>query len=247
VLSVGSVIQAGVPSSRWGVGLRQSLALLAALALCPLAALVIGGDGDAPIARAEAVMAAERFLGIHVEPAVHTWARAHPDLLTTASAFYVLAHVPVAGWALTWTWFLRRERFALVRDTFLWTQGILVAIYLLLPTAPPRLVPGTGFADTLTGLWGKEFADSAHVLQSPFAAVPSGHVAFALVASGVFARMGDMRWLRGFGWTYAPVVVAVTVITANHFLFDAIAAACVVACAYRLAAKRSIPNRSRPS
>ena len=236
VPSVGRVIHR-VPSSRWRVGLRQSLALLGALALCPIAALVIGGDADAPIARAEALIAAERLLGIYVEPAVHTWARAHPDLLMTASAFYVLAHVPVAGWALIWTWFLRRDRFALVRDTFLWTQGILVAIYLLVPTPPPRLVPGTGFADTLTGLWGREFADSAHVLQSPFAAVPSGHVAFALVASGVFARMGDMRWLRVFGWAYAPVVVAVTVVTANHLLFDAVAAACVVGCAYRLAAK----------
>ena len=224
---------------RWGVGLWQGLLPLGALALCPLAALLIGSDADAPIARAEALIEAERWLGIHVEPAVHAWGRGHPGLLTAASVFYVVAHVPVAGWALTWTWFLRRDRFDLVRDTFLWTQALLVVLYVLVPTAPPRLVPDAGFTDTLTGLWGREFADSAHTLQSPFAAVPSGHVAFALIASGVFARLGDMAWLRAFGWVYAPIVVAVTVVTANHLLLDTIAAACVVGCAYRLATRRS--------
>jgi len=220
------------------LGTRQTLALLGALALCPVAALLIGDDPAEPIARARALIAAEQALGIHVEPAVHGWALAHRDLMRAASAFYVLAHVPVAGWALIWTWFLRRDRFALVRDTFLWTQVLLVAIYVLVPTAPPRLVPGAGFADTLTGLWGREFADSAHALQSPFAAVPSGHVAFALVAGGVFARMGDMAWLRAFGWAYAPAVAAVTVATANHLLIDVVAAAGVAGCAYALAARR---------
>jgi hypothetical protein len=234
---MAGITRTGAPRG-WGVGLWQGLLPLGALALCPLAALLIGSDADAPIARAEALIAAERWLGIHVEPAVHAWGRGHPGLLMAASVFYVVAHVPVAGWALTWTWFLRRDRFTLVRDTFLWTQALLVLIYVLVPTAPPRLVPGAGFTDTLTGLWGRELADSAHTLQSPFAAVPSGHVAFALIASAVFARLGDMAWLRAFGWAYAPVVVVVTVVTANHLLLDTIAAACVVGCAYRLAGRR---------
>ena len=222
---------------RIGMGWRQSVTLLAALALCPLAALVIADDATGPVARAEALMDAERALGVYVEPAAHGWAVGHPELLTAASAFYVLAHVPVAGWALVWTWFLRRDRYRLVRDTFLWTQALLVVIYLLVPIAPPRLVPGAGYTDTLTGLWGKEFADSAHVLQSPFAAVPSGHVAFALIAGGVFVKLGDRAWLRAFGWLYAPVVVVVTVITANHLLLDAFAAGVVVAGALGLASR----------
>jgi hypothetical protein len=234
-------------SRPWPVGLGQSLLPLGALALCPLAALLIGSDAGAPIARAESLIAAERALGIHVEPAVHAWGRGHPGLLMAASVFYVFAHVPVAGWALTWTWFLRRDRFALVRDTFLWTQAILVAIYVIVPTAPPRLVPDAGFTDTLTGLWGHEFADSAHLLQSPFAAVPSGHVAFALIAGGVFACLGDMAWLRAFGWVYAPLVVAVTLVTANHLLLDAVAAACVVGCAYRLASSGALRRAVRGS
>jgi PAP2 superfamily protein len=224
---------------RLTAGTGHGVALLGALALCPLATLVIGSDAAEPIARARALMAVERALGIAVEPAVHAWTLQHPDLMAVAGAFYVFTHVPVAGWALVWTWFLRRDRFRLVRDMFLWTQLLLVSLYVLVPTAPPRLVPGAGYTDTLTTLWGREFAESTHVLQSPFAAVPSGHVAFAVVAGGVFATLGDRGWLRAFGSLYPPLVVAVTVATGNHLLLDAAAAIVVVGAAAGLAARRS--------
>ncbi len=219
---------------RLHAGSRQVLLLLAALALCPVAALLIGDDPASPVERARWLVAFERDLGIYWEPAIHGWAVAHRELMTAASVFYVAAHVPVAGWALIWTWYVRRDRFAVVRDTFLWTQVLLIVLYVLVPTAPPRLIPDAGFTDTLTGLWGREMADSAHMLQSQFAAVPSGHVAFALVAGAVFARLGDMAWLRVFGWSYPVAVVVVVVLTGNHLLVDAAAAAAVVAAAYRL-------------
>ena len=138
---------------------------------------------------------------------------------------------------------MRRDRFGLVRDAFLWTQVLLVVLYVLVPTAPPRLVPGAGFADTPSGLWGREVADSAHLLQSPFAAVPSGHVAFALVAGLTFGRLGDVAWLRVFGVLYPPLVVAVTVVTGNHLLLDAAASILVVAAACGLARSTAIRLR----
>ena len=217
---------------------NQAAVLLAALGLCPVAALLIGDDPGGAVARGRALIALESDLGVFVERGVHRWALGHPWLMTVAGVFYVVAHVGVAGWALVWTWFVRRDRFARVRNAFLWTQGLLVAAYVAVPTAPPRLVPGAGFADTLSGLWGKEAADSAHVLQSPFAAVPSGHVAFALVAGIAFARLGDLAWLRAFGWVYPPLMVLVTIVTGNHLLFDALAAAVVAAVACLLASRR---------
>jgi hypothetical protein len=209
-------------------GAVQVLALLAALALCPVAALLIGDDPAAPVERARWLMGAERTLGIYVEPAAHAWALRRPALMDALGVLYVVAHIGVAGWALVWTWFVRRDRFPVVRDAFIATQLLLVVVYVLVPTAPPRLVPGAGYTDTLSGLWGREAADSAHLLQSAYAAVPSGHVAFALLAGLTFARLGDMAWLRAFGWIYPPAMVGVTVLTGNHLLFDAAAAALVV-------------------
>src|SRR5215213_3194552 len=190
-------------------GVRQLLLLCAALALCPLASLVIGDASAAPIQRGRALPAAEASLGLRFEPSLHGWTARQPLLMELAGLFYIFAHIAVAAWALIWTWWLRRDRFALVRDVFLVTQLLTVAFYVALPTAPPRLVPGAGVSDTLAGLWGREVADSAHLLQSPYAAMPSGHVAFALVAGATFAAIGDRRWLRAFGWAHPPAMAAV--------------------------------------
>jgi hypothetical protein len=230
-----------------GRGAREAATLLGALALCPVAALAIGDDAAGPVARGQAVAELERSLGVFTEPALHAWALGHGWLLDAAGVFYVWAHVPVAGWALVWTWFLRRDAFPRVRDAFLWAQLLLVALYVAVPTAPPRLLPGAGFSDTLTGLWGQGLADSAHLLQSPYAAMPSGHVAFALLAGGTFALLGDRRWLRAFGWLYPPLVVLVTVVTANHFWLDAVAAAAVVALSVALARFRPWQTSRRTS
>ena len=228
-------------------GVREAALLLAALALCPLASLAIGTDAARPVARAEAVAAFERSLGLFFEPAVHGWTADHGWLLTLTGVFYVWAHVPVAGWALIWTWYLRRDAYPVVRNAFIAAQVALIAIYVAVPVAPPRLLAGQGFSDTLTGLWGNELADSAHLLQSPFAAMPSGHVAFALLAGGTFALLGDMRWLRIFGWLYPPLVVAVTIATANHFWLDAAGAVALVALSVWLATVRPWLTSKRTS
>jgi PAP2 superfamily len=226
-----------------GSGRRQVLLVLAALALCPVAAWLIGDHPPGAIARGAALADAERWLGVHVEPAVAGWGHRHGTFMALVTVFYLGAHVPVAGWALIWTWYLRRDRFRQVRDTFLWLQGLLVACWVALPTAPPPLVPGSGVPDELADTGGGGPAAVAHVLQSPFAAMPSGHVAFALVAGAVFVRLGDQAWLRWFGWAYPGLVVAVTVVTGNHLLLDAGGAALVTLVAVQLASPR--PARAR--
>ena len=228
-------------------GARQALVLLAALALCPVAALLIGSDPAEPVARGLALVEAQRDLGLLFEPALHAWLLARDDLLAAANVFYVWAHVPVAGWALVWTWMLRRDVFFAVRDAFLWTQLLLVACYVALPTAPPRLLGVEGFSDTLAGMWGRGLADSAHLLQSPYAAMPSGHVAFALVAGLTFARYGDQPWLRVFGWAYPPLVALVTFATGNHLWLDAAGAVAVAAVSVLLARVRPWPRSKRTS
>ena len=214
--------------------MRSVLLLVSTLALCPLGALLIGRDASAAVRRAESLAEAERSLGLYFEPDLHVWALGRPWLMTTAGAFYVFAHIGVAAWVLAWTWHLRRDVFPLVRDTFLATQVLTVALYALVPTAPPRLVPGSGFRDTLAGLWGREAAESAHLLQSPFAAMPSGHVAFALIAGVTFACVGDQAWLRAFGVVYPLLVIAVTIVTGHHLWLDAAGAVAVVAAGFGL-------------
>jgi hypothetical protein len=199
----------------------------AALALCPAAAALAPSDPSAPVARARAIAAAERGLGVFVEPALHGWVGRHAGLLAIACVFYVWAHLPIAVGPLVWAWLERPAAFAAARDTFVVAQVLTVAGNLLVPTAPPRMLGDLGFRDTLAGFWGHGAADASHVVQSPYAAVPSGHVVFALVASGTVAALAGSRVVRGLAVAYPALVVAVTVATANHFLLDAAAAVVV--------------------
>jgi hypothetical protein len=206
---------------------RDAMPVAAALALCPLAAALAPRDPSAPVARAEAIAAFERRLGVFVEPAAHGWLADRASLLTVACLVYVWAHLPMAIGPLVWAWLERPAAFAAARDTFVLAQVLTVAGYLLLPTAPPRLLGDLGFRDTLAGVWGTGAADASHLVQSPYAALPSGHVVFALVAGGTVAALARPLAVRALAVLYPALVVAITVATANHFLADALAAVVV--------------------
>jgi hypothetical protein len=87
---------------------------------------------------------------------------------------------------------------------------VVVAGYLLVPTAPPRMLRG-----------GPEPASWAHSLQSQYAALPSGHVAFAVVVAGVVGL--QVRALRRVAPLYPLLVSAVVIATGNHLWIDAVA------------------------
>ena len=97
--------------------------------------------------------------------------------------------------------------------------------YVAWPVAPPRMAPELGFSDTLTTVYGAGGETLAHSVQSPYAAMPSGHVAFACVAAGTVFALVRSRALRVGAVLYVALVVAVIVATANHFWLDAVGGA----------------------
>ncbi len=207
--------------------LHSATAVALALALCPLAALVTTRDPAAPVARARALVDFERSLGLYVEHDLYLWLQRHDGLLAAAGAFYLWAHISALIGVLVATWCLRPERFARLRDGFLCTQVLVVAGYVAIPLAPPRLVPGLGYGDTLSQLVGGDGASLAHAVQSPYAAMPSGHVAFAvIVAVGLWA-LSSRRTIRACAIGYALAVTLVVLATANHLWIDAAAGALV--------------------
>jgi hypothetical protein len=67
-------------------------------------------------------------------------------------------------------------------------------------------------------------ADSVTVdaLFNPYAAVPSMHIAFALMIGLPLAQLVRSRAARGF-WAGYPLLMAfVIIVTANHFIIDAV-------------------------
>lgn len=203
--------------------MRDAVLVLTALALCPVVALL--APDEAPLDRTYALADAERALGLFVEPAVHEWVAARPALLTAAGLFYVWVHLPATIGALVWARLERPHAFPFARNVFLATQAFTVLGYLAFPVAPPRMAPELGFTDTLAAVYGTGGETLAHSVQSPYAAMPSGHVAFALVAAGTVFFFVRSRVLRVGAVLYVALVVAVIIGTANHFWLDAVGGA----------------------
>jgi membrane-associated phospholipid phosphatase len=101
--------------------------------------------------------------------------------------------------------------------------------YTVFPTAPPRFLPEWGFTDTVANFVGETAENSANVLYNPFAAVPSMHVAFALMIAIPAFMLVRNRVLKALWLAYPFVVTLVVMVTANHYWLDAALGALVAA------------------
>jgi membrane-associated phospholipid phosphatase len=106
---------------------------------------------------------------------------------------------------------------------FMVAMGVALVAYAVFPTAPPRFMPEWGFSDSVADFTGVEATStSANLLFNPFAAVPSMHVAFALMLAFPMLRILRNRWLRAFWMVYPALVTFAVVATANHWWLDAL-------------------------
>ena len=111
------------------------------------------------------------------------------------------------------------------------TQTLAVIGYLLVPTAPPRMVQELGYDR------GPGPGDSGigSVVQSPFAAMPSGHTAFALVVAGTAWSLSPSPMVRAAAVLYPPAVVVEIMGTGDHIWLDALGGAVVAGLGYTVA------------
>ena len=105
-------------------------------------------------------------------------------------------------------------------------------------------MPEWGFTDSVAAFTGVNAdSGSADLLFNPFAAIPSMHVAFALMLGATMARIDAAAGRRCCGRAYAPVVTFVVVATANHWWLDgflgAVVALVAALCAHGLFAPRA--------
>jgi len=186
-------------------------------------------DGQAGLAfeNARTLVDIERSLGLFFEPGLQAWARGEDWLLTFANWMYVNSHFVVTTTFLIWLYLARNHAFYFVRNMFMVSMVLALIGYLAYPTAPPRFLPEWGFTDTVASFVGDSAESTADVLYNPFAAVPSMHVAFALMISIPAIRLVRRRPLKVFWAVYPAIVTFVVVVTANHYWFDAVVGALV--------------------
>jgi len=213
---------------------EAAIALTAYAAYLAVRGIVWNDRGRARALRnGRSIVAVEQRLGIDSEPRVQAIAVRAPRFVDLLNVSYAAGNVALSvGW-LSWLYRCgdddyRRERRAMA---IAFTSAL--PFFLAFPTAPPR--KQEGFVDTLAS----RGIDIEHPLlvrfYNPIAAMPSHHVAFAVVTGAGLATRADSVAGRIMFRTYAPLIAFVVVATGNHYVLDAVVGAALGNLARRLA------------
>ncbi|HEY1359892.1 MAG TPA: phosphatase PAP2 family protein [Thermoleophilaceae bacterium] len=216
--------------SGWFDALRQIALFGGAYYLYRIVRGIVDGQAGLAFENARAVVDAERGLHLFFEPGLQSWTREHATAVVwVANWMYVNSHFIVTTTFLIWLYLARNHAYYFVRNMFMIAMGLALVGYVVFPTAPPRYLPEWGFADTVANFVGDSAEQSANVLYNPFAAMPSMHVAFALMIAVPAIMLIKNRVLKVLWAVYPAIVAFVVVVTANHFWLDAAVGAMVAA------------------
>jgi PAP2 superfamily len=219
------VLQARVLPRGWLDALRQVSLFGAAYVGYRLVRGLAEGDANAAFAHARDLISLERGMHLFVEPSIQAWASGSHFVMLLASWLYVNAQGSITIGALLYLYLRHNRNFYFVRNMFMIAMGIALVGYLVFPTAPPRFLPEWGFTDSVTDFTPVHVVDSSAAstaLFNPYAAVPSMHVAFALMIGWPLALLSRRSFVRVLWILYPFVMTFVIVVTANHFILDAL-------------------------
>jgi membrane-associated phospholipid phosphatase len=219
---------------------------------------VAEGKQAVAFANGQQIIDFERSTHTFFEPGLQALLLPERWLIDLANFMYMNSHFALTVGFLVWLYLRRNDSFYFVRNMFMVAMGLALVGYVLYPTAPPRLFPEAGFVDTIT-----DFSNVNHdsalvkVFINPYAAVPSMHIAFALMIGIPGFQLARHVWAKAFWAVYPLLVFWVVVVTANHYWLDAAAGAAVAATsaivAHRLLARarpeawswRTAPSEAR--
>ncbi len=225
MLARARLVQARVLPHGWLDALRQVSLFASAYFAYRLVRGLVEHNANVAFAHSKDLISLERTLHLFVEPSIQAWASGSHAAMLAASWLYVNAQTSITIGALLYLYMRHNRNFYFVRNMFMIAMAIALVGYTVFPTAPPRFMPEWGFIDSVsdfTGVRVSHASASASALFNPYAAVPSMHVAFALMIGWPLARLAKTRVVRVL-WLFYPLLMTfVIVVTANHFLLDAL-------------------------
>lgn len=178
---------------------------------------------------AEWIIHLERTLHLDIEGSVQRFSESVWGLNEVSSFLYINVQTTVTFTALAYVYGRHPQAFAFVRNVFVLTWGLAIVGFLLMPTAPPRLIAGLGLHDSVATFTGVDpTAPRVSKFYNPYAAVPSLHVGVAVIVGTSLALLCKHRAVRAFWALYPPMVTFLVMATGNHYLFDAAAGAATV-------------------
>ena len=134
---------------------------------------------------------------------------------TAVSWTYWNSEFTVVGLAVLWVYLRRHDSFARFRNSILLANMIGLVGYVVMPTAPPRLL-GLGFVDA-------HHDGLVQLAANPYAAMPSLHAADSLIVGIVLALVVRHWWAKAFWLVWPAWVWFAVMATGNHFWLDILA------------------------
>lgn len=196
--------------------------------------VVLRSEGRARARRnAERIFALEERAGLAVEPACQRASLRIPGLAHALNMGYPVLNV---GLTVGWLLVLHRRRdpqYLRLRRACVTAHLGAQPVFWLAPVSPPRTLPT--HVDTLAEISGLDLEHPLLVrFYNPIAAMPSLHVAFAVITALAVAERTSTRRVASGVVLYPAAVTAVVVATGNHFVLDTAAGAALGAVAWRL-------------
>ncbi len=166
----------------------------------------------------------EQQLGIAVEQSVNHAVNSVTWLVVGMNYYYATLHFVVTLGVLVWLYRSHPGRYAATRLVLFATTGVALVGYYLYPLAPPRLMNGGHFIDTVMvhETWGSMASGDLKNMSNQYAAMPSMHIGWSVWCGLTIFALASVPWVRVLGLVYPALTLVVIVATANHFWLDAV-------------------------
>ncbi|MDH6126915.1 phosphatase PAP2 family protein [Kitasatospora sp. GP82] len=166
----------------------------------------------------------EQALGIAVEHTINHAVNSVTWLIVGMNYYYATLHFIITIGVLVWLYRSHPGRYAAARTVLFVTTGIALVGFYFFPLAPPRLMDGGGFIDTVKvhHTWGSMASGAGAHVSNQFAAMPSMHIGWSMWCGLAIFFLAKPLWIRLLGLLYPLTTLFVIISTANHFWMDAL-------------------------
>ncbi|WP_405901068.1 phosphatase PAP2 family protein [Streptomyces sp. NBC_00727] len=224
---------------------RELLLVVGLFLIYKLGRQAANGHVDEAFRNGDRVWDLERAVHLPGEGVVQRLLLHDETLIHLANTYYAAVHFPATLLFLAWLYWRRPRHYVWSRRVLAALTGSALALHLLFPLAPPRLLATAHLVDT-----GRVYGPSVYGAQpatdsmaNQFAAMPSLHFGWAvMVGIGlVVATRSRWRWL----WLLHPAITLFVIVgTANHYWLDSIVVAALLSLALAaLPLRRAEPVR----
>ena len=183
-----------------------------------------GNEAEA-FQHAKDIIDVQKSLGINHEQAIQAWALGSRAFIIACNYFYGSLHFIVTAGVMIYLYRRWTDDYPRWRNTLGIATALALIGFAFFPLLPPRLMPASyGFVDTLAkdpAFWSFN-SGAVSKISNQFAAMPSVHCAWALWCACALVPRVKHLWAKALAAIYPVTTVTVIVVTANHYLLDAV-------------------------